>query len=354
MAVLGKQYTVSDFNKLLFLEQPYVLPQSILDIFKTIESNIEIPTFTTPSATNSSADRRPKDKDVSNYYKKDTNHSEDRHEKTYISSGKHSIKDGKNRKKKDSETHTGAEDWGIMRSFKATKIESKTGIDKINNELRNHLNKMSATNYGKQRDTILEEIRQYLSSDIASIENTQKIADAIFQIISSNKVLSELYTNLYFDIANTYPVFKLLLCDYVANFSKTAHCIEYVDPQENYDEFCRITKLNDKRKTTVLFIVNIMKKGVLEKTPVIDLLSSFMGYVQQNVQEPNQKPNIEEIVENIFTIMTVGFAELRVLPEWASIYETVRNLSNKEYSGSFVSMSNRVLFKLMDILDMIK
>jgi hypothetical protein len=41
-------YTIDDFQKLSFLENQYTLPQSVLDIFRHIEGNLEITESTTP------------------------------------------------------------------------------------------------------------------------------------------------------------------------------------------------------------------------------------------------------------------------------------------------------------------
>ena len=55
-------------------------------------------------------------------------------------------------------------EWELMRSFKPTKIETKTGIEKNVNDIRIALNKISVANYEKQRDIVLNYVNEYFES----------------------------------------------------------------------------------------------------------------------------------------------------------------------------------------------
>jgi hypothetical protein len=347
MALVGKSYSLEDFNKLIFSENQYILPESVFAVFKTIESSIDIPTFTAPVSNTSSHYENTfpnkRDRDNSDGYTRDRS--------THSSSSK--PRDSGSRKpKKDSPPST--EDWGMMRNFKTTKMEAKSGVDKTINDLRIHLNKLSAANYTKQRDTIIAELRQYIDSGNSTSENNQKVASAIFQIVSSNKFLSELYSELYSELMREFSLFGDLLGEFIASFHETVRTIEYINPDENYDEFCRITKANDRRKSTTLFIANIMKKGVLSVQVVMDLLNKFLQSINMYVREPERVNHVEEIAENIYILISSCSAEFKQLPEWKLIFPTILLFSNKDVPPEFVSTSNRIMFKFMDILDSTK
>ncbi len=350
MAILGKPFTLAEFDKLIFSEPTYVLPKGIFDIFKTIEQNIDVSAFTTTTTTSTHSYPAKRD---DNYYGNGGGYPPKEHStKPYASSKTNTKNSGRvsgSHNKKDTPS---TEDWGLMRSFKTTKIEAKTGVDKTINDIRIHLNKMSASNYSKQRDTIIGELRQYLESDTVSSENTSKISLAIFQIASSNKFLSELYSDLYVELIREFPLFGNLLNDFVASFHETVDSIEYIDPEENYDEFCRITKANDKRKSTTTFIGNAMNKGVVPPGVVMEVLRVFLDTVIKNTQEPNRINQIEEIAENIFILVSVSSTRLKTLPEWNSAFENIRLLANGDKHSGFKSTSNRIVFKFMDILDL--
>lgn len=360
MTILVKPYTLDDFNKLIFSEDKYNLPESIFAIFKTIENNIDIPVFSTPTSSSSSSTYHGK-RDVTNrsnedsyvggggkgdrsHYGPKTGHSKERDS-------------GKSRGKKDSSTSNSmaqAEDWGLMRNFKTTKIEVKTGADKIINDLRIYLNKMSASNYAKQSETIINEIRKYMESEHATNETTAKVSSAIFQIVSTNKFLSELYSELYVELIREFPLFDMLLQDFIISFYDTIHTIEYVDPEVDYDEFCRITKSNDRRKSTTTFIANTMKRGAVQSDVVMNLLTVFINAVNTNIRTPNHTFHAEEITENIYILVSLCFNELRNQPEWNNMFGVIQELSKQKMDEAFPSMTNRVLFKFMDILDCAK
>jgi hypothetical protein len=347
MPPLGKLYTLDDFGALIFSENKYVLPDSVFATFRTIEQNIEIPAFTEPSTPKIHPPR-------------ERNDHRDRSVEDTRFGGKHPTHNVKGkgynnnagRGKRDAGP-SAAEDWGMMRSFKTTKIEMKTGIDKITNDLRTQINKISTANYNKQRDSVFSLIRTYLESTEASSENTVKLSSAIFQIMCSNKMLSSLYSTLYAELIAEFPVFSTLLEEFVMSFHETIHTIEYVNPDENYDEFCRITKNNDRRKNTTQFIVNVINRGTLNVSFLLNILRLFMDTIMTNICEVNKTAHVEELVENLYIIVLGGIFKLRDLPEWQGINDTIMKLANSQ-TCEYTSMSNRIMFKLMDIIDAIK
>ena len=375
MTLLGKPYTLDDFNKLIFSEHKYQLPESIFAIFKTIEQSTDIPVFTAPTSsaaasysTNRETSKTSRSHDES-YGDSRGHYSGSRGDKSHAPYGSKSghshashSKDGKDRDagkgrgKRDTNpsVSAAAEDWGLMRSFKTTKIEVKTGADKTINDLRIQLNKMSASNYAKQRETIINEIRNYLESENTTHETTEKVSSAIFQIVSTNKFLSELYSDLYIELIREFPMFGELLQDFIVSFFETIHTIEYVDPEVNYDEFCRITKANDRRKSTTTFIANTMKKGAVPVNIVMNLLTVFTNAANTNIRTPDRAFHAEEITENIFILVSLCVSELRKQPEWNHVFDIMQHLSTQKMDETCPSMTNRVMFKFMDILDCVK
>ena len=82
--------------------------------------------------------------------------------------------------------------WENIRSFKITKIDKKEGTDKIMNDIRICLNKMSNKNYDTQKTSIFE-----LLSSMDSESEKEKVAITIFDIASTNKFYSEMYAKIY-------------------------------------------------------------------------------------------------------------------------------------------------------------
>lgn len=320
----GNYFTLSDFDKLIANRAAFSLDPSVLATIAFLNKHIEVPDFPAyvPRIETVRAPVATREKD--SYKPKNVP-----------------------RKRDNMPAPSSGEDWELMRSFKTTKIETKTGVDKSINDIRVHLNKMSTANYVKQRDTIIAEISKYADAD-DDAENIAKIASTIFDIASGNKFFSELYAELYRELISHFSVFSDILAKFVSTFHDTIQRIEYIDADADYDGFCRVTKANDKRKATTTFIVNVMKKGLVLPENVLTILSGFMDTILQWMSEPDRIHQIEEVAENIFILVSSCSGEFREYSQWNDCVDAITRITNKTQPQ--ISMSNRVLFKFMDMV----
>jgi hypothetical protein len=243
-------------------------------------------------------------------------------------------------------------EWELMRSFKPTKIESKTGIDKRLNDIRIALNKISAANYEKQRDAIFGLVNGYFESEEEkTTANTKRISKTIFEIASTNKFYSEMYAKLYKELVDAHSVFYELLEELIAGFIAMDTIPVYVDPDTDYDGFCAYSKACEIRKSTTTFIVNCFKLGIITDSSVMDILSEFVKFVKDKRTDSSFTKNVEEVVENIYIIATMCIAELTKNAKWCEYaLPTIRQFV-ADKSSDFPGMSNRAVFKLMDVVD---
>jgi len=243
--------------------------------------------------------------------------------------------------------------WEAIRSFKPTKIGSKIGIEKTVNDLRIALNKISATNYDKQRDAVFTLVDEYFVSDEQSESNNCRIAKVIFDIASANKFYSEMYAKLYKELINAYSIFAALLAGMVDKFIELDAIPVYVDPDVDYDGFCDYSKECESRKTTSTFIVNCLKLDLVESQCVAKILFEFVRYVDEKRMEDGFSKSVEGVVENIYIIATTCSSELSKTEQWTE-YILPKLKEFVDSKVEFPSISNRTKFKFMDILDNIK
>ena len=118
MTSVGHYFTLSDFDRIKF--HPNILPlsETVMNTIAFLNTNIEVPEFTAyvPRAEPVRSDMgnsRSSDKDMSTVR---------RHNRG-----------GGGRNRPDPVANT--EDWELMRSFKTTKMEIKTGVDKTINDI---------------------------------------------------------------------------------------------------------------------------------------------------------------------------------------------------------------------------
>jgi hypothetical protein len=185
------------------------------------------------------------------------------------------------------------------------------------------------------------------------LNDIRKIAQSIFDIASTNKNNAEIYADLYCYLIEKFEIFSVILSDFIRDFKNTIHNINYVDPNVNYDSFCNYIKANDARKSTTMFIVNLMKKQVISKEILIDIIQYFQQIVFQYVNESIKSNETEEIIENIFVFISNSHRDLKSLDEWTTIVENVKKISTMK-PANYPGITNRAIFKCLDTLDSLK
>ena len=247
-------------------------------------------------------------------------------------------------------TNNRSSGWSsTVERFKTTKIEKKEGVEQKINEIRVALNKISNKNYDTQRDTILQIIVQIGDDDL------EKIANAIFDIASTNKFYSEMYANLYKELMTLYPVFSSILDQFLNGFSQKVTDWKYVDPNtSSYDEVSQYNKKNDCRKATAVFLVHLMKKEIISISAISQIVEYLQGLLLQYIDEPNKTNEIEEITELLFLFISEGFAYMKQSEDsWNSIFEKVESFSKIVRADKKPSYTSRSVFKHMDIISVV-
>ena len=330
-------YSLSDYNTIIFDGFQYTLSESVQTILKNLA--IQLGTDVSPSkpiiSSNSPQRFDSKYKDSKSYNTKPKKH---------ISGNRNSTD----------------EMWEHTPQFKATVIVKKEGTEKTMNEIRICLNKISAKNYETNRDIIIQLINNVLDihntqteeeSNEAKTTDIQKIAHTIFDIASTNKFFSEIYAQLYKELMEKFTMFGDILNSFLDRFTENMKNIKYVDPNTNYDEYCNYNKTNDSRKAMSVFIVNLMKKGVLPIELVLNLIIDTQKILFEYLEEVNRTNDVDEITENVFLLITTSSAELKNEELWKTIImENVKTLSQYKAKDK-PSISSRAIFKYMDIVE---
>ena len=368
---MTKQYFLKDIENIIATSVKYTLPNDILDIIKKLE--LELNCSNTP-----------------NFDKPDSRKNYNTHTHTHTNipiilpsfssqtNIKHNINNEWERNKID---NTSVES---TIKFKATKIVLKEGVDKYINDIRINLNKLTDKNYDVQKNIIIEKIdiiknHKYENENDNDNENKvdtlnpnqeqktlnddmNKVTKVIFDIASSNKFFSELYAKLYKELIQHFDIFQTIINEHIDTFKYSINNILYIDPNTDYDGYCKYTKTNDQRKAHCMFIVNLIKNNVLDIDVIYDILQYFLTKSLEFIHMENKNIEVEEITENIFIIVTniYSFIQLYINnnPDENNQWKTnilpniikISQMKLKEYP----SISNRAIFKYMDIIDTIE
>ena len=264
-------------------------------------------------------------------------------------------------------------EWDTILSFQKTELKKKEGIELSIDNIRSYLNKLTDKTYDTMLSNILKEITGLFDAcknDTSEEHNTltvmNRVASSIFTTASSNAFYSEIYARLFQDLMSKekepdhseYAVFRNVFEQNLASFMSLFDTIEYCDPKKNYDKFCDINKANEKRKAMSLFIVNLMKFGIVEKSQVLALMKQIQELMYANIRQEGKTNEVDELAENLFIMAKHSHGVLkdrsRNDPETVEIFNTrVEQMIevSKMKIKSKPSITNKTIFKHLDMLD---
>ena len=244
-------------------------------------------------------------------------------------------------------------DWEALRSFQTTKIEEKVGFEAQIDLLRSHLNKLTDKNYIDIRNKIVDTIETMVSEGIAN-EEMLKLGTIIFEIASTNRFYSKIYADLYSDLINKYNMMKEIFEENFNNFMNLFETIEYVEPSVDYNKFCKINKDNEKRKALAAFFINLMNNNIISKEKIVNIVRILMSKIYTFVNENNKKNEVDEITENINILYKKQLFDGSIkydLIDGNTINELIQVFAHSK-SKNYLSMTNKSIFKFMDLIDM--
>ena len=233
-------------------------------------------------------------------------------------------------------------------------MANKVGIDAKIDVIRSHLNKMTDKNYIDMRNKIVEIIDKIVSEN--SETDLSNIGTNIFEVASSNRYYSKIYADLYTDLSQQYDFIREKYQENLKQFISLFTNIEYVDPNENYDRFCEINKINEKRKSLATFYINLMNNGIISKAEIMQITRNLLADVYKFISLENKKNEVEELTETVALLYKKELYEdddgnKYEQIEGYTISEIIERIANSKVKD-YKSLTNKALFKFMDLIDM--
>jgi len=244
-------------------------------------------------------------------------------------------------------------EWDTLRNFKATVMEKKKGVELSIDKIRKHLNKMTAKTYTTLQDQICAEIDLIIETETNKDElmlELNKIGDAIFEIASGNRFYSGMYAALYNELMTRYEFMQTILSAKLNTDIHIFNDFAYCSPEKDYDKFCNNNKTNEKRRALGLFYVNLMLNKIIPATKIVSMISDLQSNIDNYISTENNANIVEEMSELLFYLMTTGAVALKPLKaDWDTMIAKVTRISAMK-AKSAPSISNKTIFKHMDIL----
>jgi hypothetical protein len=339
MAMKPNKYTLEDFNNITFNGFKFDFPEDILKIISELALEVGSPNYV----------KTPIFQKRVNPMKVETLHKEKDFDNLK------NMSDNSNRKKRGNKSMEvlNDDDWETLRTFQSTKIEQKVGLDAQIDLLRSHLNKMSDKNYLDIKSKIID-IIEFMMKEIIDNSEMTKLGTIIFEIASTNRFYSKMYADLYSDLINKFQIMEDIFQENFKNFMNLFDNIEYVEPNVDYNKFCKINKDNEKRKSLAAFFVNLMNNEIISKDKIISIIRNLMSKIYVFINQDNKKNEVDELTENIAILykkeLFIGEIEYELI-DGMNICEIIEKLAHSK-SKNYLSLSNKSIFKFMDLIEM--
>lgn len=253
------------------------------------------------------------------------------------------------------------EDWEQLRSFSSTKIEQKTGLDGHIEQLRSNLNKLSDKTFHDIRDKIIVILNEILTAEDLSEEDTTTVGSLIYDISSTSKFYSKMFADLYSELVTKYSCLRISFDRYFADFPKHFETIHYAAPEVNYDKFCENNKVNENRRANSQFFVNLALNGFISKLSVARILRHLLDTIMNTINRSEKKNEVDELTENVAILFNKDildsveddsdYQEDELEISGKTIIDTITILAMSK-SKDYKSLSNKAIFKYMDLVEM--
>ncbi len=263
-----------------------------------------------------------------------------------------------------------SEDWETIRTFQATKIEQKTGIDGDIDNIRLLLNKLTDKTYLDIREKMIEKLDKIClefesnidsDSDSDRYEVYRKVGNIIYELSATNKFYSKIFAELFTELCGKYTWLMSLFNEKYLNIMEQYGDIQYIDSEKDYDGFCEMNKQNDKRRSITTFIKSLANNQFIKNKNVVIILKKLLVMVCNMINTPEKKNEVDELTENIAILFDKTIIENVINNDvnnidelyinGKTIIETINSLA-KSKAKDHLSLSNKAIFKFMDLIEM--
>lgn len=333
------KYNLNDFEEIKHNGFDYELPEKTLHMINKIARLVGSPDYIkTP------------------IFKRRYNHTNSNQRKQLYHNRQHNYH--KHNKKRKQPRELNDEEWEMLRKFEKTKLQKRQdGINKELNKLRILLNKLTEQTF----ETIKEEFFEKVDEIIEDFKENDlyKLVETIFEIASSNQFYSSTYASFIKLFIEKYDIFySVFEKKYIESVETLMNTFEnnHSDQQEknNYNDLCEFNIENDKRKATSKFLANLVKEDVIDASDYIEHLNDIINILCHTIKQPNKEQTCENISDVLYEILISCSKTLYESYEddTVELFEKIGEITeSKPNSKYYPSLSNKCLFKLMDIMD---
>lgn len=238
----------------------------------------------------------------------------------------------------------------------------KTFVSKISTD--NEVNKQYRSLLNKITKECTESIIQKVDDQLESMNRfhkgyTNECSDIFFSVALAGDLYITSFVKIYINLKDKIDS-ENKLHDLIMEVSPFCKSLEFIDPEEEYDQFCKVTKQKDHYRFVSKFVSHMLK---YEQDPFessyMQLLNNIIQTLKENLSERNQRECCDEIIEHIGILVTKDnvkhmafMSTMNGFLEWEDILVDIQHLKTFEVKET-PSLSLRASFTISDVCEYI-
>lgn len=246
-------------------------------------------------------------------------------------------------------------DYNFMSNieFNPTIIKKNQGIEKEIDSIRILLNKLTEKSFDSISSLIKEKF-MCIEKDFTN-EECLKVGKSAFDIIINNILFSKIYAKLFSFVLKDFKFFTDVLKDKILNFNEYYKNEKELDLKSNltFDDISEINKKIDKKKGEAQFFINLLLLNEINTEEIYKLISILLELFFEITNLPKKIYLTDQISDIMFIFIKDFYPIVENIDMREYISNNINYISNMKTSNR-LSISNKCIFKFMDLKDEIK
>ena len=240
------------------------------------------------------------------------------------------------------------DNWEKLRQpvdFKATVLKEKVGADKQLSMIKSSLNKLCFQNYENERKKIFDLLEEMYKTE----KKSEEILKIFINLACTNIMYAKFYVKLLHELFNKYSDLneEFIKYDVIDKYKKSLLTIEYIDSEKDFNSYCLNNKNNDKRKGLCNFIVELVIQQIYDEDNIYDLFKYLFEILDMNKESKELIYINDELIDNVYVLVNSSYDTIVKQSYYKNIQKVIVEWKSKRFDG----ISNRSVFKFMDIHD---
>lgn len=249
------------------------------------------------------------------------------------------------------------EDWEALRTFEPTAsvTKKKSNMEQCIGNVNSALAKVNDKIYEKLSNEICDNIDMLLGDPDFTTNVQHTFTNRVVDVCYRGGFSMKYYAIILCKLIEKYVFISDFVTEKLKNYLGLFANIIPGNPDEDYELFCKLNDQKENRKNFSKFIIYLACEGLLEFEYVTTIIEEILNLFDEKLNDDsnNNKHYIEEFSDITYALIN----ELNILKKTNIVGDVnigkimkISELKEKEHAN----LSNKALFKFMDITDLIQ